>query len=103
MYARRTDSTHATIRDELRQMGFSVADTSRLGENFPDLVVGKHGLDLKVEVKSPKGRKTATERLSEGQSTFATTWKGSPTIAAYTSQDVVFAFHLHCKRHGWSA
>lgn len=101
-YARRTDNTHAKIRDELRQLGFSVADTSPLGANFPDLVAGKNGHDIKIECKTPTGRKTAAQRRSEGQVEFADEWKGSPVVAAYCVEDVLFAFSLHCKRHGWT-
>lgn len=102
MYAHKTDLTHRSIRDTLRDEGYSVFDTAELGRNFPDLVVGRYGITLLVECKTPRGLKTAQERLSAGQSTFALAWKGSPVIAAYCSEDVVFAFNLECTRKGWS-
>ena len=101
--AARQDTTHRTIRDELREAGFSVFDTSPMGFGFPDLVIGKHGLNMLVECKTPKGRKSAQERLSDDQVTFRDNWRGSKPIAAYTTDDVLFAFRLLTKRVGWSA
>jgi hypothetical protein len=38
-YAAKTDANHAEIRDGLRELGFSVIDTFRLGDGTPDMVV----------------------------------------------------------------
>lgn len=101
-YASRTDNTHSTIREGLRAAGFSVRDMSSVGRDFPDLLVGKHGLDAKVECKTPRGKKTAEQRLSEGQREFKDEWKGAPVIVAYTLEDVLFKFNLLMKRNHWS-
>lgn len=101
-YARRKDTTHKDIADGLREIGFSVADTSALGNDFPDLVIGRFGVDAKVECKSPKGKKTAEDRLSEGQRDFKDEWRGAPVIVAYTLEDVLFKFNLLMKRNHWS-
>ena len=101
--AARTDKTHASIRDELREAGFSVADTSALGKSFPDLVAGKHGINILIECKTPRGRKTALERFSEDQTEFRAAWRGGQPIPAYCTQDVLDAFRLMVKRVGWSA
>ncbi len=70
----RRDSTHAEVRDELRALGASVADTGDAGHDFPDLVVGVAGATFLVEVKAAKGK------LSGGQSSFARTWRGSSVL-----------------------
>jgi Holliday junction resolvase len=70
----RRDSTHAEIRDELRALGATVADTGDMGRDFPDLVVGFCGRSFLVEAKSAKGD------LSNGQSEFARGWRGSPVV-----------------------
>jgi hypothetical protein len=70
----RRDSTHAEVRAELRALGASVADTADVGNNFPDLAVGVAGATFLVEAKSAKGN------LSDGQSTFAQNWRGSPVV-----------------------
>lgn len=40
----RRDSTHAEVRDELRALGASVADTGDAGHDFPDLGLFVRGL-----------------------------------------------------------
>jgi Holliday junction resolvase len=72
-YGRR-DATHADIRKELRDLGASVVDTGDVGNDFTDLVVGLAGETFLVEAKARKGK------LSDGQSEFARTWKGSPVV-----------------------
>lgn len=59
-YARRTDRTHAVIRDTLRKCGWLVLDCSRVGGGFPDLVCIKAGRVVFAEVKD--GAKTAGNR-----------------------------------------
>ena len=72
-YGRR-DGTHAEIREELRDLGASVADTGDLGSDFPDLVVGIAGATFLVEAKSAKGDP------SDGQAKFAANWRGTPVV-----------------------
>lgn len=101
-YARRKDNTHKAIAEGCKAAGFSVADTSRLGDDFPDLVIGKHGLDAKVECKTPRGKKTAAQLLSAGQKEFKDEWKGAPVIVAYSLEDVIYGFNMLMKRNHWS-
>jgi Holliday junction resolvase len=70
----RRDSTHKEIREELRALGASVVDTGDVGHDFPDFVVGFAGSTFLVEAKSAKGE------ASEGQETFAQSWRGSPVV-----------------------
>ena len=73
--AAKVDANHGTIRDALRAMGASVADTKSAGEGFPDLVVGYRGKTLLVEVKDgtlpPSARK-----LTGPQEKFHSNWRG---------------------------
>lgn len=104
-YARRKDTSHKAIAKGLIAHGFSVADTSRLGDDFPDLVIGKFGIDAKVECKTEdvrkNGHKTAAELLSDGQKDFKSEWKGSPVIVAYSLEDALHGFAMLQKRNGW--
>lgn len=77
----RRDSTHAEIRDTLRAMGASVADTGDAGRSFPDLVVGMCGATFLVEAKAAKGK------LSDGQSDFAQAWRGSSVVVLRSAKD----------------
>lgn len=83
--AAKVDANHAEIRDGLRQLGFSVADTARLGNGFPDLVVGNGVINLLVEVKMPRKNLTPDEKA------FLETWKG-PAMIAYGIEDVLHWF-----------
>jgi hypothetical protein len=79
MRARKVDANHAEIIDAFRRMGWSVADTSRLGNGFPDLVVAKAMRTVLVEVKD--GRKPPSARkLTPDEDRFRRGWKGSYAI-----------------------
>jgi Holliday junction resolvase len=104
-YANRRDNSHKPIAAGLLAAGFSVMDTSRLGGDFPDLIAGKYGIDMKVECKTmdvrKNGHKTASELLSEGQKDFKSSWKGTPVVVAYSLQDALHGFEMLKKRLGW--
>lgn len=95
--ASRRDERHSEIVDELESAGFFVADTSRVGGGFPDLCVSRNSVWALVELKTPRGRKTALERRSQAQIDFGYLAKG-PIITAYTDSQVVYEFNLLLKR-----
>lgn len=84
-FARRhkRDATHAEIAETLEQFGWSVKDTSKLGDDFPDMVIGKDGVTDLVEAKSRKGK------LSDGQSDFAEKWRGRPVLVIKSRDEAV--------------
>lgn len=90
--AARIDLTQRAIVDGLRVIGASVVITSGLGADFPDLVVGYHGVDALIECKTEdrakNGVKRAGELLSPGQRLFGQLWRGSPVIVAYGVHDI---------------
>jgi hypothetical protein len=104
-YANRRDISHKPIAKGLLAAGFSVWDTSRLGGDFPDLIIGKHGIDAKVECKTMDRRKngpvTAAELLSAGQKDFKSTWRGTPVIVAYSIEEALYGFSMIQKRSGF--
>lgn len=84
--AAKVDANHAEIRDGLRQLGFSVADTARLGHGFPDLVCS--GIrwsnsqsecsiveTVLIEVKMPK------KKLTDDEQEFFNNWQGAIMVA----------------------
>ena len=100
--ASRKDERQAVIFSELREMGFAVADTSNVGNGFGDAVISKHYVNAILEIKTPKGLKTALQRLRPSQIEFHANWKG-PIITAYTASEVSFEFNLLLKRRqGWA-
>ena len=76
------DSNHGELTQAYEQQGCSVADTSAMGEGFPDAVVGAAGVTDLVEFKTPDGE------LKPSQETFMRTWRGSIVWVVRTVQDV---------------
>ena len=74
-WARKTDDNHQEIMDAFRAHAFSVADTSRLGQGFPDLVVAKGGINVLVEVKDGS-KPPSARKLSEDEKKFMEAWRG---------------------------
>ena len=74
-YARRVDHNQLEIVKALMAIGCTVADTSRAGEGFPDLVVGYRGVNWLIEVKD--GRKSpSAQKLTPQQVRFHKNWNG---------------------------
>lgn len=74
--AARTDRNQQDVIDALRRVGASVCDTSRLGEGFPDLVVGFRADNFMLEVKD--GTKPPSARkLTLAEEEFINNWRGT--------------------------
>ena len=54
--AARTDTNQAEITEALRKVGAVVEDTHRLGDGFPDCIVGYRGELYLFEIKYAKGK-----------------------------------------------
>lgn len=82
--AARTDNVQAALVADLERMGFTVALTFQIGEGFVDLVVGKGGIDILVEVKNgPK------DKLTPAEIKFHADWRGAPVLVAYDAEMVL--------------
>jgi Holliday junction resolvase len=71
-YAKRVDLNHQEIVKTLRWLGATVFDASRMGQGFPDLVVGYNHQTVLVEIKSGEQKK-----FTQAQLKFMADWKGS--------------------------
>jgi len=71
-YAKRVDLNHQEVVKTLRSLGASVFDASRMGQGFPDLVVGYNHQTVLVEIKSGEQKK-----FTQAQLKFMADWKGS--------------------------
>lgn len=78
----RRDANQGEIIGFFEALGCTVADTSALGGDFPDLVVGAVGRNLLVEVKTDDGK------LTEGQDGFRERWRGQYDVVR-NQDDVV--------------
>lgn len=83
----RVDGNQKELTKELRSAGFSVALTHQLGKGFPDMVVGKYGVntiwELKDPEKPPSGRKLTPDELN-----WHSNWLGQVGIAL-TSKEII--------------
>jgi len=79
----RTDENQPEIVKALHALGFSVHDTSGVGNGFPDLVVAMAGVNILVEVK-----RDAKALTTPAQDIFMAEWKG-PYIVATDAAQVV--------------
>lgn len=54
-YRKRVDANHGEIKSVAKAAGYFVADTARMGEGFPDLVIANHAgrVALLFENKTP--------------------------------------------------
>ncbi len=59
-YAKRVDGNHHDIRDGLRQLGFEVLDTNKMGGGMSDLVVAVDDVTYFIEIKNKEGRNRMT-------------------------------------------
>lgn len=74
-YRARKDANHNDIADCFVSCGATVADTSQLGGDFPDMVIALCGFNVLVEVKD--GSKSPSKsKLSDGQNNFMLAWRG---------------------------
>lgn len=86
-FGHRIDKNQPAIVKAFRQLGCSVAITSKLGQGFPDLVVGKSGRTVLVEVKDGSSALTAHEQA------FRDDWRGFYTIVR-DLHDVARVVHI---------
>jgi hypothetical protein len=61
-FARRVDQNQPDITSGLRAMGCSVQPLHTVGGGCPDLLVGYHGVNILLEVKTETGKLNDTEK-----------------------------------------
>lgn len=87
--AAKVDDNQSEIVKHFRMLGYSVATTHQLGKGFPDLVVGKHGINYLIEVKDGS-KEPARRKLTTDEKTFFEEWRGQRDIIE--TVDDVYAF-----------
>ena len=95
--AARRDANHKDVAATFRALGCSVFETDRVGEGFPDLVIGMAGANLLVELKNPETH-YGRGGLSKSQTKFNDAWRGDKVIVI-TSPDEAAAFVLNRRRN----
>lgn len=93
------DLSQPGVVRELQELGYSVADCAAVGDDFPDLLLGKHGIDQLVELKTEDRRRNgpvhASQLLRPGQREFRNAWRGGRVIVAYSAREI---HELFCAR-----
>jgi len=75
MRARRVDSNHGQIIKAFRDLGFSVFDTSRVGQGFGDCVIARQMKTAIIEIKDGSKPPSARE-LTPAEKEFRAGWNG---------------------------
>ena len=70
MLKKKVDSNQAQIIADLKKIGVSVLNLSRVGGGCPDILVGWQGKNILIEIKTAKGN------LNDSQIEFFEQWKG---------------------------
>lgn len=82
---KRVDNNHAEIVAGLRAIGATVHSTAAVGNGFPDLAVGWHGVTWLLEVKD--GSKPPSKRtLTPDEQEFHSTWRGKAAVVTSLEQ-----------------
>jgi hypothetical protein len=75
----RTDSNHAKLIKQCRQIGMTVHSTHNVHDGFPDIVAGYKGVNYLFEIKDPDKPKSA-RKLTDDEIAWHTTWGGSVNV-----------------------
>ncbi|WP_297923449.1 VRR-NUC domain-containing protein [uncultured Agitococcus sp.] len=75
MRAAKVDKNQAEIVDAFRKMGFSVQHLHTVGSGVPDLLIGRGGVNLLVEVKDGGKAKLTPEQIK-----WHDEWRGQVAI-----------------------
>lgn len=85
--AAKVDENQSEIVKALRKLGASVADTSRMGQGFPDLVCGFRGNNYLIEVKNEK-QPPSKRKLTDDEKRFHDGWCGSVHVVETVEQAI---------------
>lgn len=85
--AAKSDDNQPQIVKAFRQLGFSVAHTHTIGKGFPDIIVGRGGINTLIEIKDGKKVKSQ-KQLTADEKEFHENWKGH-IIIIESVEDVI--------------
>jgi len=72
---KRVDQNHKSIVERLRaHPGVSVFSTAPLGKGIPDCCLGYRGINVLIEIKTPKGKLNSTQNM------WHVAWTGAPVV-----------------------
>jgi hypothetical protein len=74
--ANKVDSNQAAIVDALEKTGATVQMLGAVGNGCPDILVGRLGVNVLMEIKNPDGK----NRVGEKQAEWIANWRGQCVI-----------------------
>ena len=80
--AARVDANHKQIVQGLRSSGCTVQDLSAVGKGCPDILVGRNGINILIEIKTKKGKLTAR------QVEWHQSWRGNAIVVTSTEEAI---------------
>lgn len=83
----RIDGNHADIVKALRGIGASVQSLAQVGKGCPDIVVGRRGVNLLLEIKDGS-RKPSERLLTPNEAKFNVGWLGQVWIVESAEEAV---------------
>lgn len=83
MKAARSDANQKQIVEALRKIGCSVQSLHRCGDGVPDLLVGRNGFNLLLEVKTVHGALNARQKRWHGE------WHGDGVQIVHSPETAV--------------
>jgi hypothetical protein len=88
--AAKVDSNHAEIVHDLREMGCTVLDLSRVGHGCPDTLVAYGNKNLLMEIKREKRKGQSGGVLTPDQELFFQMWRG-PACVVHSTEEALAA------------
>ena len=82
---KRIDANQSEIVRELRKRGCSVQSLAGVGKGCPDLLVGRSGVNVLLEVKDGS-KPPSARRLTEAQVEWHDAWNGKASIVCNVSE-----------------
>ena len=74
-YHSKVDANQSLVVQQFRELGCSVRTLHTIGGGFPDIIVGKGGVNVLIEIKD--GNKPASLRkLTDDEAVFHEEWRG---------------------------
>jgi len=86
VHACKKDVNQTSIEEDLKSLpGISFSDTSKLGDGFPDLVVGFRNVNYLFEIKNPD-MPPSKRKLTDKEAKFQARWSGQYSVCCRTSE-----------------
>ena len=89
----KVDDNHSAVVSALRQCGFTVQSLASVGSGCPDLLVGKNGVNVLLEIKD--GHKIESKRkLTDDERVWIANWRGQVGVVEFPAEAVLIAADL---------